>query len=196
MTLLVERPSRELSTLVTDADLAVVGLVDHHMLSHGAAGCVGADMRITLTWDDLGRDFELHLIKEGGQINDSTTDCTWNTCLSGIDWGVEGDASDNPQKDVDNTGTYGPENIFYPNPEDGTYTVMVEHWGSGDLQADGQVTINVVGQAPVTIDIIDLPPQHVFTAATIEWPSGTVTPVAEQLDCSGNWAGGCREEIP
>jgi len=159
--------------------------------------CVDADIRITLNWDDLGSDFELHLIKDGGQINDDATDCTWTSCLgSGPDWGVVGDATDNPVKDVDDTGDFGPENIYYANPEDGIYTVMVEHWGSGAADADGQVTINIVDQTPTVIDITDLAPQFVFTAATIEWPGGRVVPVASQHDCTDNWSGGCRDEIP
>ena len=34
-------------------------------------GCLSADIQITLSWDDKGRDFELHLIKAGGRINDN-----------------------------------------------------------------------------------------------------------------------------
>jgi hypothetical protein len=161
------------------------------------ADCVDADIRITLTWDDKGFDFELHLVKEGGRINDPMTDCTWNTCISsGVDWGVIGDASDDPRKDVDNTGNYGPENIFYPMPEEGTYTVMVEHWAAGMPDADGQVTINLLDRPPVVIPITDLAPHHVFTAATIEWPSKAVTVVGTDYDCNANWSGGCQDMIP
>lgn len=159
--------------------------------------CVDADIRVTLTWTDQGYDFELHLIKEGGQINDNATDCTWTSCIgAGPDWGTPEDLTDNPRKDVDNTGTYGPENIFYASPEDGTYTVMVEHWGNGSPESDGQVTINLKDQAPVTIDIADLAPQHVFTAATISWPSKQVSVIGDDYDCSGNWIGGCKDAIP
>lgn len=159
--------------------------------------CVDADIRVTLTWDDLGRDYELHLVKQGGRINDDATDCTWTSCIgTSLDWGVMGDTSDNPRKDVDNTGAYGPENIFYASPEDGTYTVMVEHWGSGAAESDGQLTINVLGRPPVIVDITDLAAQHVFTAATIDWPSKTVTPVGDEFDCGGNWASGCQAAIP
>lgn len=161
------------------------------------ADCVNADIRITLTWDDKGFDFELHLVKEGGRINDPATDCTWTSCIgSSPDWGVVGDATDNPHKDVDNTGNYGPENIFYPMPEDGTYTVMVEHWGAGMPDADGQVTINVLDRPPVVIDITDLAAHHVLTAATIEWPSKTVTPIGTDYDCNATWSGGCPDLIP
>ena len=159
--------------------------------------CVQADIRLTLTWDANGSDFELHLIKEGGRINDNATDCTWTSCIGqGPDWGVMGDTSDDPRKDVDNTGNYGPENIFYAKPEAGRYTVMVEHWGAGTPDADGQVTINLIDEQPTTIDITNLTSHHVFTAATIDWPSKKVTPVASDHDCTANWSGGCLDAIP
>ena len=132
--------------------------------------CVEPDIRVGLTWTELGADFELHLVRPGGQIN-TADDCTWTTCVgSGPDWGEQGDPSDDPRKDVDNTGAYGPENIFLAGPEEGTYTVLVEHWGSGDPQAPWTVTFNVAGET-IVIDIDALPPQHVWTAGTIEWPS-------------------------
>ncbi len=165
--------------------------------------CVPADIRATLVWGSEGRDFELHLVREGGTINDRTgdryysNDCTWNTCIGGsADWGVEGDATDDPRKDVDNTGTFGPENIFYSKPETGRYTVLVEHWGQGAATADGTLILNVAGQKTVAIPITDLAPQWVFTAATIDWPSGEIRRVETQYNCSGDWASGCLAEIP
>jgi hypothetical protein len=139
----------------------------------------------------------LILVAPGDRITDAITDCTWNTCIAaGVDWGVIGDATDDPRKDVDNTGNYGPENTFYPRPEDGTYAVMVEHWAAGMPDADGQVTINLLDRPPVVIPITDLAPHHVFTAATIEWPSKAVTVVGTDYDCTANWLSGCQDMIP
>ena len=158
--------------------------------------CSTDDIRLTLSWDDLGDDFELHLIKPGGRINDNATDCTWTSCISASpDWGVEGDTTDNPRKDVDNTGAYGPENIYYSKPEDGTYTVMVEHWGSGSPEADGKVIFNVAAHTyEATIE--NLAPGFVWTAGTIEWPSGEVTTSQAVYDCTATWNSGCKAEIP
>jgi len=159
--------------------------------------CRAADIRITLTWDAEGSDFELHLVREGGRINDNATDCTWTSCIGQApDWGRRGDETDNPSKDVDDTDAFGPENIIYPGPEDGTYTVLVEHWGEGRRGATGAVVINVRGREPVQLPIDGLDPQHVIVVATIEWPSGRVTPVLEVHDCRDNWAGGCFDELP
>lgn len=158
--------------------------------------CSDDDIRLTLSWDDLGSDFELHLIKPGGRINDNATDCTWTSCVSSTpDWGIAGDASDNPRKDVDDTNSFGPENIFYSSPEPGLYTVLVEHWGGGSADADGQVIFNVAGRSS-TARIQNLASQSVWTAGTISWPSGEVTLSQDVYDCSGNWAGGCKDVLP
>jgi hypothetical protein len=159
-------------------------------------GCVSADIRATLTWDSIGDDWELHLIKPGGRINDNATDCTWTSCVSSSpDWGVPGDASDNPKKDVDDTGDYGPENIFLSKPESGTYHVMVEHWGPGSADSDGRLILNVAGRV-TTVDLQNLPPQYVWKAATITWPGGEVKTSTETYDCRANWSGGCRARLP
>ena len=158
--------------------------------------CTDTDIRLTLTWDDLGLDFELHLIKEGGRINDNATDCTWTSCISSSpDWGVKGDDSDNPRKDVDDTGNYGPENIYLSKPENGIYTVMVEHWGSGSPEADGDVILNVAGKT-VRATVENLPSQYVWTVGTIAWPSGEIVLDGDVFDCSGSWSSGCQADIP
>jgi len=158
--------------------------------------CTNADIQVTLTWDDLGLDYELHLIKEGGRINDDLTDCTWTSCLgSGPDWGVIGDDSDNPLKDIDNQGNFGPENIYLSSPENITYTVMVEHWGSGDPESDGSVTFNVAGET-VVANVVNFPSRHVWHVGTIEWPSGEVVLDGTITDCSANWDRGCQLELP
>ncbi|HMI89964.1 MAG TPA: hypothetical protein VK509_01310 [Polyangiales bacterium] len=84
----------------------------------------------------------------------------------------------------------------YPKPENGRYTVLVEHWGSGAADADGQVTINLIDAEPTVIEISNLASHHVFTAATIEWPSKQVTTLATDHDCSAHWASGCKDELP
>ena len=158
--------------------------------------CVKPDIRATVSWDSLGADWELHLIKPGGRINDNATDCTWTSCVgTSPDWGVQGDATDNPKKDVDDTGDYGPENIFLNKPESGLYHVMVEHWGNGSPESDGKLVLNVAGKVTV-IDITNLPPRFVWKAATISWPGGQVMTSTEKYDCSANWSGGCRAALP
>lgn len=165
-----------------------------------STACSKRDLRITLTWDATGRDWELHLVKPAGRINDPATDCTWDTCqTTSPDWGVAGDATDDPVKDVDDITGYGPESIYLPALENGTYTVLVEHWNSaGSPTSDGQVIINLLGTTTV-LDRQDLIPSHVWTVATIH--GTTVTPVLSSdsrydYDCTANWSGGCNDAIP
>ncbi len=101
----------------------------------------------------------------------------------------------NPRKDVDNTGAYGPENIYYSAPEDGTYTVLVEHWGAGTPDSDGQVVFNVAGVTTLAT-VENLPSHSVWTVGTIAWPSGEVTTAHSKYDCAADWSGGCRAELP
>jgi hypothetical protein len=159
--------------------------------------CAANNLQVTLSWDDLGRDWELHLIRQGGQINDGVNDCTWNTCVSSsLDWGVLGSSVDDPQKDIDDIDSHGPENIYLDNPAAGTYTIMVEHWsGSGSASSDGRAIINVDGVA-TTLDVTNLAPYEVWTVATVAWPSGVVTPVNNRYSCGGNWSNGCDAAIP
>jgi len=181
-------------------DAGTGGVVIHPVSS----ACTTATL-VTLTWDDLGRDFELHLVREGGRINDRTddgsrsNDCTWNTCIrSSPDWGVIGSSDDDPTKDIDDLNFFGPENIALRQPESITYTVMVEHWGRGSPDADGEVTINVEDGEMLTVLITDLAPHWVVTVATIEFPSGTITPIGQQFDCNDEWGvnGGCGAALP
>ena len=158
-------------------------------------GCSEPALRVTLGWDGQGQDFELHLVREGGRLNDHASDCTWTSCLDGLEWGAPMSKEDNPRKDVDNKGTFGPENIFLQAPADGTYTVLVEHWGNGKAAA-GSVTIHVRGVGTTEIPIASLAHSHVFTAATITFPGGIVTKVASDYDCSAMWNSGCRAPLP
>lgn len=159
--------------------------------------CTPPDLQVSLTWDSQGHDFELHLIKPGGRINDDASDCTWTSCISSSpDWGVAGDVSDDPHKDIDDTGDYGPENVYLRKPESGVYSVLVEHWGNGLPSADGEVTITLTGGAPVVIPIVDLPSQFVRDVARIDWAARTVTPRTTTHDCTASWSSGCKLPLP
>jgi hypothetical protein len=159
--------------------------------------CVDADLRITTVWDGGGRDWELHLVKPGGRINDNATDCTWTSCIhQQPDWGEVGNALDNPRKDVDWLGSYGPENIWLDGLEPGIYYVMVEHWSSfGAADSDGRVIINMLDKL-IVVDINDLAPQHVWIAARIHWPQRTVETSQQIYNCTAEWSGGCRAALP
>jgi len=161
--------------------------------------CTVSDIQLTLNWDDIGQDFELHLIKPDGKINDTVegSDCTWTTCVTEQpDWGVVGNAADNPIKDVDDTNTAGPENIRLYQPENGTYSVFVEHWGTGQPEADGNVVLNVSGKDTLVSEVTDLPSRHVWYVGDITWPEKDIALDGRIIDCSNDWSAGCLLDLP
>lgn len=161
--------------------------------------CGGRDVQITLTWGDVSYDQELHLVREGAHINDAVGDCTWFTCVSvSPDWGVVGDPTDDPHKDVDWTGTFGPENIFLSRAAAGRYEVMVEYWGHGTTDAP-TVTITLGGttvwMGNHTMNLYD-----VWDVGTIVFPGPTFVPVDAITPCASAWrtggSYGCALPIP
>ena len=50
--------------------------------------------------------------------------------------------------------------------------------------------------AVYVFNITNFASHWVWTVATIDWPSATVTPVGTLYDCTANWSGGCLAAIP
>jgi hypothetical protein len=151
--------------------------------------CGSRDLQVTLTWGAAASDMELHLVREGGVINDPTDDCTWFTCMGvSPDWGVAGDPADDPTKDVDNTGTYGPENIYLTRAADGSYEVMVEYWGSGTPETP-EVSITLGGRT-VWVGSHVLSLYDVWHVGTIAYPGAGFTPVDVVTPCAAAWQTG------
>ncbi len=157
----------------------------------------GRDLRVTLSWDNLGTDMELHLIRAGGHINQAPDDCTWYTCVSTQPmWGV--DAMHNPRKDVDNTGYYGPENIFLDSAPDGTYNILVEYWGGG-TPSTNNVDVTIRERTVATLTRTALPVHWVWNVGSVTFPAGTFTPVDTLTDCAPSWRAttmGCDLPLP
>ncbi len=159
--------------------------------------CRVGDLQVSLTWDDLGRDLELHLIRPGGRLNDvaGRSDCTWNTCVgSSPDWGVQGDATDDPVKDVDNVGAFGPENIALNRPAPGVYAVIVEHWGGGQ-PSTAELTLKV-GTVTHRFTVSGLASRWVWDVARVDATTGTVTRIEQTFSCQASWSSGCTLPLP
>lgn len=161
--------------------------------------CDGRDLQVTLGWGASARDMELHLVRDGFHINDATNDCTWFTCMSvSPDWGTAGDATDDPRKDVDNTSTYGPENIYLTRAAPGRYHVMVEYWGSGTPDTS-EVTITLAGTT-VYRGSREMGLYDVWHVGTLEFPGARFTPVDTITPCTSAWrtggSYGCALPIP
>ncbi len=161
--------------------------------------CGSRDVQITLAWGATSNDQELHLVRAGGHINDAMDDCTWFTCVhASPDWGVIGDPSDDPHKDVDNTSTFGPENIFLMHAADGRYEVIVEYWGSG-TEDSPSVTITLAGRT-VWMGSHAMSLHDVWDVGTITFPAQAFTPVDTITPCAADWrtggSYGCALPIP
>jgi hypothetical protein len=161
--------------------------------------CGSRDLQVTLGWGATANDMELHLLREGAHINDPIGDCTWFTCQStSPDWGVLGDADDDPRKDVDDTGPYGPENVFLTRAADGRYEVMVEYWGSGTADTS-EITITLDGTT-VWRGTRAMNVHDVWHVGTLLFPAATFTPIDTITPCSAAWrtggSMGCALPIP
>jgi hypothetical protein len=157
----------------------------------------GRDLRLTLTWDNLGTDMELHLVRDGGHINTEPDDCTWFTCVSRQPmWGP--DTANNPRKDVDNTSYYGPENIYLDRAVAGTYHVLVEYWGGG-TPSTNEIDVTIRERTVAHLTRPMLPVHAVWYVGTVSFPGGTFTPVDTITACASNWrlhTMGCDLPLP
>ena len=162
--------------------------------------CQKGGLRITLQWEVGVSDLEIHLIRDGGRINNTFSeaaknDCTWTSCIeTQIDWGQTGDRSDDPKKDIDDVGDSGLENIYLEKPESKLYHVLVEYWGYGE-KSHPVLTINI-GSETKKFSPLNLTPQQVWYVGTIDWASRSFHPLNKVADCADDWAGGCKKDWP
>ncbi|MFW5966332.1 MAG: choice-of-anchor D domain-containing protein [Persicimonas sp.] len=141
-----------------------------------------SDVHVQLVWstpsdsdetDDDGTDLDIHLLHPNGDWDAAPWDCHWKN--QNPDWGVEGDESDDPSLDIDDTNGAGPENINLDNPEDVEYEVGVHYFndhGFGESYATvrvylGGVLVHEAADHPMT-------DREFWHAATIDWEAQEV----------------------
>lgn len=163
--------------------------------------CSGRDLRLTLSWDEPGKDLELHLLRAPRSLNSMTDDCTWFTCMAttGLEWGAVGDDTDNPRKDIDNTGSFGPENIYLDRAAAGTYYVLVEHWSTSGEPSTADVDVIIRERSVARLRQTMFARQRVWNVGTITFPEGRFTPTDTTQDCTASWrlsSRGCDLPLP
>lgn len=168
----------------------------------GAVECDTRDLLVTLAWDRAGENLDLHLVREGGRIHDGVNDCSSaSACLGprGLEWGDPARDSDNPRKDLDRTGRFGPESISLGYATSGRYHVLVEYAGNGEpATARAQIAV----RESTVLDIVETPLayHHVWLVATVDFPEGRVSIVDRVVDCTDRWgvdgAPGCALNLP
>lgn len=129
------------------------------------------DIYVEVSWGGPTADFDLHLARDNADFFSSTSDCSW--CNRNPDWGVPGDADDDPLLALDDDDGLGPEIITIHTPADGTYLVRVHHFDDGD---DGTTTAEVQVFTQGTLAWSGSRPldrNEVWDVGQINWPAGT-----------------------
>jgi hypothetical protein len=136
---------------------------------------------VELFWDNMGTDLDLHVLKSPAtRVGFIPDDVYYQNKKP--DWGVMGDAADDPELSRDALTGYGPEEFGWVNPIDGTYRIAVafeQDYGLGTMARASRATVRVyqfgILKAELTRTMTDR--NEVWLAADVVWPSGEVTPV-------------------
>lgn len=135
---------------------------------------------IEMFWNNQITDLDLHVTRVNTADLYSADDCYYGNKKP--DWGVAGDATDDPSYERDALKGYGPEVVGYVNPIDSTYRVHVV-FANNHLQAppasDSEATVRVYefGVLRGEFKKVLKAQGERWAVADITWPSGVVTQV-------------------
>lgn len=139
-----------------------------------------AALRIELTWDtpgdrdqtdDSGADLDIYLrnVTRGGCWTSTAAIC--NYAKKTPDWGVAGDATDNPSLDLDDLNGAGPEVISYNRPAAGRYDLGVHYFNDNDF-GESTATVRVFVNGDVVFErrrtLLDM---QFWSVGSITFPS-------------------------
>jgi hypothetical protein len=135
---------------------------------------------VELFWDNAVTDLDLHVTNAPTAALGGVEDCHYAN--KSPDWGLPGDATDDPDYLRDALTGYGPEVFGYVNPVDATYRVHVV-LASAHLQPQptSRATVRVYqfgilkGEFKKTLTVEG----ETWPVVDVTWPAGTLTPVPE-----------------
>jgi len=165
------------------------------------AGAPGLRLMLQLGDRDPYSQIRLHVIRPGGRLNELPGDCFGGAQGNpgNPDWGVPGELLDDCV--AHECGSADPAvAAFLWHPQPGIYRVLVEYWpGEREDQPVKYRSVEVTGTSgggSSRLPESGLLPRQVWKAATIDWPSGAVTPSQEVIDCSAAWGDhGCMLDL-
>ena len=130
---------------------------------------------VELVWDNPDTDLDLHFLPHGAQL-DGPEDCWANNKVPTVPNATDG----GPILARDALDHFGPEEMTWATPVAGTYDVDVDFYsnhGSATPATTATVRVYVFGEVVAEYSR-QIPDQgHVWSAATVDWPGGTVTEI-------------------
>lgn len=136
------------------------------------------DIAIEVTWDKNDTDVDTHFLRPGAAFNSSPGDCYYLNLSP--DWGVQGNAADDPYLDYDDVDGYGPENLNFAGVATGTYKLPIYYYGdhgNGTTKVTVKVWLN--GTLAYTSPAKTLANHQRWDVMNIDWnaatDSGTIT---------------------
>lgn len=142
------------------------------------------DLHVQLVWDHPTADFDMHFLREGGELFNHDGDVYFSNREP--DW-FPANQDSNPRLDVDDNRGYGPENINIKAPFAGSrWTIKAHYWNKqtdGDAFAIATLRIFARGQLVTEISQPFENDQTVWSAAEIVWPvAGVDLPTINPLN--------------
>jgi hypothetical protein len=141
------------------------------------------DLHIQLVWDVAAADYDLHVLREGGEPFEHSGDCYFSNRLP--QW--DEDPARNPRLDVDDDDGYGPENLNIEHPAPGSrWVVLVHYWNARSAPGGGasNAILRVFAYGNQVIELVQpfADEQLLWQALEIQWPENDLEqPTLTQL---------------
>lgn len=129
---------------------------------------------VSMTWDRNFTDLDVHLVRPGGAVFAMDgADCYYADRAP--DWGVTGDAADDPSLELDDVDGFGPEVLRYHRPPAGDYELYVHYFADRSLgMSTASVDLRLLGRR-ITVPTAALQCNDLWHVGTIVWSGSCST---------------------